>query len=182
VHGVIFTSLRDFLAAEHGDDVAEDVFAESPAYLLSDAYPDDQLTALIGRAAEKTGREPDDVVHDFGVFTAETTFARLYPAFFGISPSAREFMLTVETRIHELVRATIPHAGPPRLDVKPLGDDGVTIDYSSPRRLCVLLRGLTEGTALHYGERTTIAETACMHRGDPSCRFDVRFTSARSSV
>lgn len=179
MHGVIFTSFRDHLASEHGEALAERVFGDAPVYLLSEAYPDEQLTALVTRAAELTGTPPDEIVHEFGVFTAETTFARLYPAFFGISANARDFLLTVETRIHELVRATIPKAGPPQLDVVPLGDDGVVITYSSPRRLCVLLRGLTEGTAGHYGERSEIEETACMNRGDPACRFEVRFRSAR---
>jgi hypothetical protein len=103
-------------------------------YLLSEAYPDEQLLSLIGRASEAIGKDVDATVHDFGVFTAQSTFTRLYPAFFAIAGSAREFMLSVETRIHELVRATIPNAGPPQLDVSELDGDGVTIVYSSPRR------------------------------------------------
>jgi hypothetical protein len=133
---------------------------------------------LIGRAAEAAGRDVDDLVYAFGVFTGATTFTRLYPAFFAIAPSARDFLLTVETRIHELVRATIPNARPPQLHVSELGSDGVTIDYSSPRQLCVLLRGLAEGTARYYGERSQIDEVTCMRRGDPACRFDVRLSRA----
>jgi hypothetical protein len=110
------------------------------------------------------------------MFTAQRTFTRLYPAFFAISPNTRAFLLTVEARIHELVRATIPSATPPELHVSELGDDGVTISYTSPRRLCVLLRGLAEGTARHYGETATIDETTCMRRGDPACTFEIRFS------
>ena len=87
-------------------------------------------------------------------------------------------MLTVETRIHELVRATIPNAGPPQLDVGELDGDGISIVYTSARRLCPLLRGLTEGPARHYGERAEIEERTCMRRGDPACTFDVRFRPA----
>jgi Haem-NO-binding len=174
LHGVVFTSFRDYLTEEHGSGFAGEIFAAEPIYLLSEAYPDERLTALIERAATATGREFDEIVHDFGVFTGSTTFTRLYPAFFTIAPSAKEFLLTVETRIHELVRATIPNAQPPRLHISELGADGVAIDYSSPRRLCVLLRGLAEGTAAHYGETAQIDEVACMHRGDPACRFEVR--------
>jgi Haem-NO-binding len=134
------------------------------------------LLALIARTAEATGRTVDEVVYGFGVFTGETTFTRLYPAFFAIAPSAREFLLTVETRIHELVRATIPHAEPPQLKVSELGTDGVAIDYSSPRQLCVLLRGLAAGTARHYRETATIDEVACMREGAPSCRFEIRLS------
>jgi hypothetical protein len=176
VHGVIFSSLRDFLTAEHGSDTAHRVFAGEPIYLLSESYPDENLDRLVGRATAALGADTDELVHDFGVYTASTTFTRLYPAFFAIAGSTREFLLTVETRIHELVRATIPNATPPQLHVTELGSDGVSIVYSSPRRLCVLLRGLTEGTARHYGETATIEEPTCMRRGDDRCTFEVRFS------
>jgi glycyl-tRNA synthetase beta subunit len=74
------------------------------------------------------------------------------------------------------VRATIPNAAPPQLHVSELEGDGVTIVYTSPRRLCILLRGLTEGTARHYGETASIEESTCMRRGDDRCTFDVRFS------
>jgi hypothetical protein len=181
VHGVIFTSLRDFVVARHGTEMVEDIFG-AEVYLLSESYEDENLVALLERACAATGATLDELLYDFGVFTAERTFTRLYPAFFAIAPSAREFLLTVETRIHELVRATIPNARPPQLGVAELRDDGVSIVYSSPRRLCVLLRGLTEGTARHYGETTEIDETNCMNRGDDACRFEVRFTAAAQSA
>jgi hypothetical protein len=177
VHGVIFSSFRDFLIAEHGSAVAERVFAGEPVYLLSESYPDEGLGRLVARAREDVGADEEELVHAFGVFTASRTFTRLYPAFFAIAPSSREFLLTVEARIHELVRATIPNASPPQLHVSELGDDGVTIAYSSPRRLCVLLRGLTEGTARHFGETASIDEPTCMRRGDDRCTFNVRFSA-----
>ena len=155
------------------------MFADEPIYVLSEAYPDERLEGLMARVAEAVGREVDEVVHDFGVYTGETTFTRLYPAFFAIAPSARDFLLTVENRIHELVRATIPNAEPPQLRVSELDSDGVSIEYSSPRQLCVLLRGLAEGTARYYGETAAIDEVACTRRGDPACLFEIRL-SARS--
>jgi Haem-NO-binding len=178
VHGVIFTSLRDYLTLEHGADLAQEVFGEKPIFLLSESYDDALLVQLVVKAAGATGREVDEVIHDFGVFAATTTFARLYPAFFAIAPSAREFLLTVETRIHELVRATIPNAAPPQLWIEEHGEDGVSITYSSPRRLCVLLRGLVQGTARHYGDVAAIEEPTCMLRGDPSCSFEITLSAA----
>jgi Haem-NO-binding len=173
--------LRDYLTARHGAGLTQDVFSEEPIYVLSEAYPDERLLALVGRAAEATSRDADDLLHDFGLFTGSTTFTRLYPALFALAPSARDFLLTVETRIHELVRQTIPNAQPPQLRVSELGEDGVAIDYRSPRQLCVLLRGLAEGTAQHYGETAELEEVTCMRRGDPACRFEVRL-SPRSAA
>ncbi len=177
VHGVIFTSFRDYLTAEHGSGVAQAVFADQPIFLLSESYDDAVLLELVGKAATDTETEVDEVVYEFGRFTAQTTFARLYPAFFAIAPSAREFLLTVETRIHELVRATIPNAVPPQLRIEELGPDGVQIVYSSARHLCVLLRGLVQGTAGHYGEHAEISESTCMLRGDASCTFEITLSS-----
>jgi Haem-NO-binding len=178
MHGVIFATLRDFVASAYGPEAANDLFAGEPAYLVTDSYPDERLLSLVGRAAAMTGAAEDAIVHDFGVFAARETFTRLYPAFYTIAGSARAFLLTFETRIHELVRATIPNAVPPQLTVTPLGDDGVEILYDSPRQLCVLLRGLTEGTAAHYGETAAIHERTCMRRGDDACRFEVRLAPA----
>jgi Haem-NO-binding len=178
VHGVIFTSLRDYLTSAHGSELAQQVFARQPIFLLSESYEDSVLSEILDKAAQATGRDVREICHDFGAFTGSTTFTRLYPAFFAIAPTAREFLLTVETRIHELVRATIPNAAPPQLRIEEHGDDGVRIVYSSPRRLCVLLSGLVQGTASHYREVATIDEVTCMHRGDASCAFEITLAPA----
>jgi hypothetical protein len=182
MHGVIFASFRDYLTAEHGNETTARVFDGEPVYLLSDAYPDTQLAQLIRRACDESGLHTDELLHAFGVFTAQRTFTRLYPAFFAVAANTRSFLLTVEARIHELVRATIPNASPPELHVSELGEEGVAISYTSPRRLCVLLRGLAEGTARHYGEAAVIDETTCMRRGDPSCTFEIRFTRSAATA
>jgi len=182
VHGVIFTSFRDYLSATHGSATATAVLEGEPEYLLSESYPDEDLRRLVALTSAHRGLEPDEILFEFGVFTAEITFARLYPAFFDVSASTREFLLTVETRIHELVRATIPNAGPPQLDISPLGDDGVSIVYESPRKMCVLLRGLTQGAARHYGQQAEMEERTCMLRGDPLCTFDATFSAGSASA
>jgi heme-NO-binding protein len=174
VHGVIFASFVDYVAARHGSDVASEILADQPIFLLSESYEDERLLALINRASELTGTPVAELVHQVGVFTAQQTFARLYPAFFAVAGGTRAFLLSVETFIHELVRATIPNASPPQLRVQPLGDDGVTINYTSSRRLCALLAGLVEGTARHYGEEVQIDQADCMLRDDPACVFEIR--------
>jgi predicted hydrocarbon binding protein len=174
VHGLIFASLRDYVTTRHGAEATRRVFEGEPDYLLSESYPDPQLDRLLRRTGEDVGWDQDMVMYDFGVHAGSTTFARLYPSAFSAAENASEFLLTVESRIHEVVRATVPNAAPPRLKVSRLGADAVEIDYSSPRRLCMLLRGLAEGTARRFGETTDIEETSCMKRGDDVCRFEVR--------
>ena len=174
VHGVIFAAFSDFVLTRYGAEAAKEILAGSPIHQLSEAYDDEEFLELVVRACDRTGVPTEQLVHDFGVFAGSKTFPRLYPAFFSLAGSSRAFLLTIEDRIHELVRATIADAHPPQLDVQPLGEDGVRITYTSPRRLCTLLEGLVEGTATYYEERAEIAQTTCMLRGDPVCLFDVR--------
>ena len=182
MHGVIFSSFREYVGAEFGAEAAQSLFHAEPIYLLSEAYPDERFFALVGGLNELSGRGTDAIVRDFGVFAAQTTFTRLYPAFFEIARSCREFLLTVENRIHELVRATLPNAAPPELSITERDRETLEIVYSSQRRLCVLLRGLAEGTARAFGETATLDEATCMHRGDDACRFHVRLEAAQPAV
>ena len=175
MHGLIFVSFRDYLVAEHGAAKEQAVMAGEPRYLVSEGYPDEAFTSLVERACLATGLSADALLTNFGAFTAEKTFARLYPALFGRFGSARSFLVTVETNIHAVVRVAIPDALPPELDISEVGGSAISIVYRSPRRLCAMLRGLVEGTAQHYGETVEIEERSCMHRGDGSCSFDVLF-------
>jgi Haem-NO-binding len=176
VHGVILGSFSDYVSTRLGAEGLRVVFRAEQTFLMSEQYDDEAFTRVLKRASAVAGSTPEEIQRDFGEFAAQTTFARLYPAFFTVAGSARNFVLTVEDRIHELVRATIPNARPPQLAVSELGADGVQITYSSPRGLCSLLVGLVDGTAAHYGERATVHESHCMKRGDPACVFEVRFS------
>jgi hypothetical protein len=176
MHGIIFASLHDYARDRLGAEATTEIFA-GRTYAMSETHPDSELFQLLEQTARQRNAPIDELLRDFGDFTAQKTFARLYPAFYEIAGGTRAFLLGIEDRIHELVRATIPDAKPPALLVRPNGHDGVRIDYSSPRRLCRLLEGLLIGTGHHYGEQVSISETACMHTGAPACRFEILISS-----
>lgn len=174
MHGIVFTSLRHFVTSRFGASCTDELWVSEPQFLATQAYPDEEFHRLFGKIVERTGSDSTDLLRDFGEFAAARTFALLYPAAFVEAGGTRAFLLTVEERIHKLVRATVPDASPPALHVEPLDDDSVQIVYTSPRRLCVLLRGLVMGTASHYREQAQLDETRCMLRGDESCVFEIR--------
>jgi hypothetical protein len=175
VHGLIFVSLRDFLTVEHGAATEGEIMANEPRYVVSEGYADERFVAIVERACIRTGLSREALLRDFGAFTAAKTFARLYPALFRLSPTARAFLLTVETPIHEVVRVALPNALPPQLKVSEIGEHGLEIVYSSPRRLCAMLRGLVEGTAQVYDESVQVEERTCMEHGGKACTFEVLF-------
>lgn len=170
MHGIVFASLHDFLHARGGRTAVADVF-DGRVYPMFQAHPDSDFAELLGRAGEATGLDEEELARDFGAFTGEKTFPRLYPAFYELAPDTCTFLLGVEDRIHELVRATIPDANPPALTVRETGSQSVEIEYTSPRKLCRLLEGLVLGTARWYGEDVQVTETACVKQGAPACLF-----------
>ena len=172
MHGLIFASLRDYTAERLGEARAVELWADR-IFETSKAYEDQWFAAQLERLVAATGDSMDEVQRGFGSFAAQSTFTKLYPAYYAQSADTFAFLLGIEEKIHELVRTTIPGSRPPRLHVKPLDDTGVLIAYTSERGLCRLLEGLVLGTAEHYGETVVVEEIQCMRHGDPGCVFTV---------
>lgn len=170
MHGIIFAGFHDFVRDLGGGAAVAEIFGDE-TYSMVDAHPDEAFSQIFARAVTYTGIEQEELEQRFGAFTGEHLFPRLYPAFYELAPDTYAFLLGVEDRIHELVRATIPNARPPALAIRASGNGGVEITYDSPRRLCRLLEGLVHGTARHYGDRVHVEETACARRGSDACRF-----------
>lgn len=177
MHGLIFASLRDFSVGRLGEHEAAEIWADR-VFETTEAYDDEWFAAQLERIAAAAGQGRDETEREFGSFAAQESFARLFPDYYAANAGAVPFLLGIEEKIHELVRATIEGATPPKLHVQPFQRLGVLISYTSERRLCRLLEGLVAGTGAHYGEALAIEEIQCMHRGDPGCVFTVVEASA----
>lgn len=174
MHGVIFDSLRAFVAAEYGPLAAVSVFGDR-TFSPEETYDDDALSHLAGRVAGATRLEVDEVYRRFGRFASLTTFRAMFPDYYAAHDGAAAFLLGVEGEIHRVVRRTVPGARPPYLRVVPLGGFGVVITYTSPRHLCRLLEGLVLGVAEHYGQEVELDEVQCLRRGDLACVYNAQF-------
>ena len=152
MHGLIFASLRDYTIHRLGEERTGEIWGDR-LFETTEAYADEWFLAQLERLAAAAGETVAETERGFGLFAAEKTFAGLFPGYYAESGDTCTFLLGVEEKIHELVRATIPGATPPKLHVQPLGDLGVLVSYTSERRLCRLLEGLVHGTAAHYGEQ-----------------------------
>jgi Haem-NO-binding len=172
MHGLVFASLRDYSTERLGDAQAGELWGDR-VFAADDSYDDEWFAAQLDRLAAATGEPRRQVERGFGSYAARVTFAQLYPDYYAESGDVFTFLLGVEKKIHELVRATIPGARPPHLNVTPLEDVGVLISYTSVRGLCGMLEGLVVGTAEALGNGVAIEEVLCMHRGDPGCTFTV---------
>ena len=172
MHGLIFASLRDFSSRRLDEERAAELWS-GRAYETTAAYPDEEFRERLHAVGAALGLGEDDLLRAFGAYAAGTTFAGLFPDYFDESGGTLSFLLGVEHKIHDLVRATIRGAAPPNLHVRPLGDEGVLVSYTSDRRLCCLLEGLIRGTAAHYHDAVELEELQCMQRGDAGCVWSV---------
>jgi hypothetical protein len=170
MHGLIFTAFRQYTWTRLPENAAA-IWDGIPSYVMTEVYEDSALHDLVARAAVETGKDPAEILHDFGRFTGFWIFRVMRPDYYDESGTTRQFLLDVERRIHETLRSARIGATPPHLRVIPLGDDGVSISYTSKRRLCALLEGLVVGVADYYGERFRIEQPVCMQRGDSACSF-----------
>ena len=131
MHGLVFAGLRDYSVEALGAVRADELWADR-VFSVTESYEDEWFTAQLDRLAAATGQSRASVDRDFGVFAARTTFAGLYPEYYAEADDVFDFLLGIEEKIHELVRATIPGASPPRLHVQQLGEgEGVLISYTS---------------------------------------------------
>ena len=170
--GVIFNLFEQVVDKEFGEDTWDtllDATDVSGAYTSVGSYPHGELIALVGAAAQITGRDADDLVRWFGREAMPLLYER-YPVFFDGHQSAHSFLLTLNDVIHPEVRKLFPGAYAPTFDVS---DDEqsnvVSLSYESHRGLCLFAEGLIEGAALHFGETAQVEQPECARRGDPRC-------------
>lgn len=170
MHTTIFTSLRHYLRTRFphlSSDVLDGARGDGS---LS---PDERFRQQVHSVARAARVDEQELLHGFGQFATENTFKHMYRDYYTECSGTKEFLLNVENRIHEAVRRSIPGAAPPQLRVSAEGEKGVSIAYTSHRRLCELVPGLVQGVAGYYHEPVTITEPTCMKRGDRACVFSV---------
>ena len=172
MHGLVFDALRHYSAERLGAERARALWADL-TFDTSTAYDDEQFLAQLDRLVAETGDSRYEVERGFGVFAARVTFPALFPDYYDRSADTTEFLLGIEERIHDVVRATIPGSAPPHLHVRPLNELGVLVSYTSDRKLCGLLEGLVLGTAAELGDGVAVEQIQCMHEGDAGCVFTV---------
>jgi hypothetical protein len=180
--GIIFNLLEDVVIKDHGGDTWDELLSATSldgAYTSLGSYPDEHIQALVGAAARMLGLSPFEVLRWFGQKAIPLLVER-YPSFFTAQQSARPFVLSVNGIIHPEVRKVYAGADVPTFEFHDAPDGALMMGYRSPRKLCALAQGFTEGAATHYGESVTFEHRECMHNGDIKCLCHISFSSDRS--
>ena len=182
MHGLIFFYIQKFAdmlataTASHAG-LRSTIVCSTASYLPSGVYDDGEAVALLQSMADGIEEPLPGLLGRFGEFLAPHLVKVAGPL---VDPTWRTLDLieNTESLIHSMVRTAQPGAEPPVLETVRVAPDELHLVYSSRRRLCPLAAGLIRGMARHFGETLDVAETSCMHRGDPFCTFNVRRTGS----
>ena len=163
MRGIVFCLLEEAVVASHGASawdrclLAGGVTGE---YRWSESYEDEELFVLVDAASAHLGMAASDLLRWFGRCAVLALADRHGPTFRRNGTAAA--MLQSPS---DLVSAELTAIGGP--------------DLSAPMATpCMLVEGLIEGVAAHYGEEAIVGQTTCRLRGDARCGLDWRFVPA----
>lgn len=172
--GVLFNVVEDVvteaMSAEAWDDVVEGA-GVSGAYTSLGTYPDGDLVALVGAAAEAAGLSEADTLRLSGRIGFKHLVRRAPHLMDGLD-DWRSVLGALDDIIHPEVRKIYPDAEVPGFDTEPDGD-ALRVVYTSKRGLCALADGLILGSGEWFDKTLDVEHVACIHDGDESCTMRV---------
>jgi hypothetical protein len=179
--GVIFGIFEDFIVENFGVETFEGLLDDcrgtvTENYVGPKTYPDEWLVALLMAACKRLSIEPPVALQAFGKFAFGGLTSR-YPNFLEGIDHPRALLLSVHNIIHVEVKKLMSGATPPNLffDEDEGDPDKLTLHYESARGLCSFLEGLLAGVGEHFGVPIEFEQTACTHKGDERCTYELKF-------
>lgn len=185
MHGLIFVTWEKYLSERFKGTVLKkyrDALGQTSADapLTSRVYDDEVLLAGVTAVSRITGISVDTLLREYGRYFLVNGLTRHLCAHLLMKVhSGRDLLLTMHDA-HEQMTRLPDGLTPPLFQYRTQSGkpDALTLIYDSPRKLCSVLTGAIEGAAERYGEHAHIVEQTCMKRGDPVCRFEVRFSAS----
>lgn len=181
--GIVFNLLEEVVVRNYGEDRWDHILEASTlygAYTSLGSYPDVHMSTMVQVAAQQLELTPFEVLRWFGR-EAIPCLVQRYPDFFTAHSTTLPFVLSVNSIIHPEVRKIYPGAQVPTFGFTEDLEGRLLMGYRSPRRLCALAQGFTEGAALHYHEAVQFEHIECMLKGDDQCLCRMTFLQAGSA-
>ncbi len=166
VHGSIFFLLKKYVDNNFPDgtwDALNTAAGTSGNYYTTESYPLAEIGAIVSAASAATGIPVNDLKESFGIYLVPDLF-QLYSNYLRPGWSTYDVLLHTENVMHGAVRKLNSTATPPVLNVTPLYNNILIIDYYSKRRMGALAVGIIKGIAAFYNEAD---EAIVIAKSDP---------------
>ena len=154
--GVIFTEFFNFIEQQFGLEMVDHLIAATKpesggAYTSVGTYSADELSAMVGELAQRTGSPVSGLVKAFGGHLF-FHFTEAHRSTLGDVKSTEELLSQVENRIHVDVRKLFPDAELPTIDFSRIKPDVSQVIYFSKRPFADLAEGLIAAAINHFGD------------------------------
>lgn len=176
--GVVFNIVEEVVVGLYDEDTWDDVIDAAGVhgvYSSPGSYPDEDLYAIVGAAAELLGVEVPALLRIVGQ-KAFHGLARRYPDLVGSHTDTLAFIRHVEDYIHPEVKKLYPGAVLPEFEFADLENGMTRMIYRSPRGLHHLAEGLLEGAAERFGQ-TIEVQRPDVEAGPEATVFDLAVTN-----
>lgn len=176
MHGMMMDELKKYVSAKVGESVWTQITNKAVGrpkiYFAHLNYSDEETSQIISTISSALKRQREDWLFDFGAFITPDLI-KLCKDLIGPTWRTLDFLEHTEQIIHDTIRKNW-QVFPPILKCQRTSASEVLIEYSSPRKMCSVARGLAQGVATHYGETIQILEPSCMLQGAAKCLIAVR--------
>lgn len=156
--GMVFTSFSDLVERTWGEDMMDDLLADTNllgAYTSVGTYPHTQLLDLVAALSARTNIPVGELVRQFGHHLMGHLHGA-HSAFFARVDSLPAFLESVETHIHDEVRKLYADATPPKVTVTH-EDSTIRMVYQSHRPFADLAQGLLEASLPRFSGEWSIS-------------------------
>lgn len=173
--GVIFSVLEEVVVDRFGEDVWDDTLRRARldgVYTSLGDYPDSEVFGIIDALAAQLGVSAADV-QVLGGQAGFSALAGRHPHLITDFAGWRDLLMHLDDIIHPEVHKIYAGANAPSFSATATSD-GITLRYSSSRRLCRLAEGLAKGAGDWFGATLTVHHESCIELGDPQCVLVVR--------
>lgn len=158
--GIVFTEFLEMVEDNFGYEVVDKIIQDSQLasdgiYTAVGTYSHHEIVSLVTNLSQLSQTSISDLLFAFGKYLFNTFLAQ-YPAFFDRSPTAFDFLESIENHIHVEVKKLYPESELPKFDSVSKTDDRMEMIYTSERKMSDLALGLMERTLEHYGEKAEI--------------------------
>ena len=177
--GSVFNALQEFVETNHGleawDTMLNTLDLHSQGiYTSSIKYDDSELFSIVAYYCHALNVPAPDLLRTFGEFLFMKLMATA-PSEAKRAKSLHAFLYMVDSLIHVEVKKFYSDSNLPKFDYMEHNAQHLTMIYRSERKLCHLSEGLILGAAKHFGEKVSISQSQCLHKGDEACHIEVRF-------
>lgn len=159
--GILLAEFVEYLEINLGEETAQKIIDDSNlesqgAYSRVGFYDYQELLSLLTQAVKETKLDANEVLTDF-CFHVFKTLKEDYSFFFEGVNEAAEMLIRLDDHIHVEVQKLYPDAELPKFTYTKEGKV-ITLNYSSPRPMALVAKGMLEACLLMFDGREKLSE------------------------